>query len=289
MHYEGNVIRPPSEADSIILQVTVGCSHNRCTFCGAYKDVRFRIKERKVIDADIDFAATYCRRQNKVFLADGDVLILPQKRLVPLLEKIRLRLPWVNRISLYANARSIMAKSPAELAELKQLGLDRVYMGVESGSDTVLAAIRKGTDSAGMIRAGCRVRDAGLFLSVTVLLGIGGEAGSMEHAIATGRVVSDSGANQIAALTIILLPNTPLYLAEKAKLFKIPDRNGLLRELRTMITHISAPRVQFQANHASNYLPISCRLSRDKEKILTMIDAALVDGTALRPEHLRAL
>ncbi len=289
MHYEGNVIRPPSEADSIILQVTVGCSHNKCTFCGAYKGVRFRIKDDVVVGQDIDFASTYCRRQQRVFLADGDALIIPQKQLVPLLVRIRKKLPWVNRISLYANAKSIMLKSDQELQELKQLGLDRVYMGVESGSDRILREIRKGADSARMITAGKRIKDAGLFLSVTVLLGIGGRVYSHEHAVATGRVVSAMGANQIAALTLMILPNTSLYRDEKSNIFTIQSKNEMLVELRTMVEHISSPRVQFQSNHASNYLPINCRLSKDKEKILAMIDLALDGEMLLRPESLRAL
>jgi len=159
MHYEGaHIIRPPSEADSIILQVTVGCSHNRCTFCGTYKEERFRIKDETVVEADLDFAARYCRRQNRVFLADGDVLALSQKRLAALLARIRLRLPWVNRVGLYGNARAIRGKSVADLVQLKALGLNRVYMGLESGHDQVLAAIAKGADSGQMIEAATRVR-----------------------------------------------------------------------------------------------------------------------------------
>ncbi|MHB1015717.1 MAG: radical SAM protein, partial [Desulfurivibrionaceae bacterium] len=161
MHYEGaHIIRPPSEADSIILQVTVGCSHNQCTFCGTYKEERFRIKDWAIVEADLDFAAQYCLRQSRVFLADGDVLALSQSRLVELLTKIRQRLPWVNRVSLYGNARAIRNKSVDQLLELKALGLHRVYMGLESGFDPVLTAISKGADSAAMIEAGQRVKAA---------------------------------------------------------------------------------------------------------------------------------
>jgi radical SAM superfamily enzyme YgiQ (UPF0313 family) len=283
------IIRPPSEADSIILQVTVGCSHNKCTFCGAYKGVRFRIKEEEVVDRDIEFAATYCRRQKRVFLADGDALIIPQRRLAELLGRIRRRLPWVNRINLYGNAKSVLAKSAGELRELKALGLDRIYMGLESGSDPILRQIRKGTDAAGMIRAGHRVREAGLFLSLTVLLGIGGTRHSREHAEATGRVVSAMAANQIAVLTLMLLPGTPLHHLEKTKAFTLPDQRAMLAELRLMVENISLDRTQFQANHASNYLPLNCRLRRDREMVLAAIDQALAGEKDLRPEHLRAL
>jgi radical SAM superfamily enzyme YgiQ (UPF0313 family) len=283
------IIRPPSEADSIILQVTVGCSHNKCTFCGTYKDVRFRLKQDDVVDQDIDFAATYCKRQKRVFLADGDALIIPQRRLVDLLTRIRIKIPWVNRISLYGNAKSVLLKSTEELQELKSLGLDRVYMGLESGADRILQNIRKGADAAKMIRAGQRVKDAGLFLSLTVLLGIGGTEFSREHAVETGRVVSAMSANQIAVLTLILLPNTGLYHLEKSGQFTLPNQMGMLHELRLMVENISISRAQFQANHASNYLPINCRLSRDKEMVLAAIDQGLRGEKGLTPEYLRAL
>ncbi len=283
------IIRPPSEADSIILQVTVGCSHNKCTFCGTYKGVRFRLKEDEVVDQDIDFAATYCKRQKRVFLADGDALIIPQRRLVDLLARIRRKIPWVNRISLYGNAKSVLHKSAEELQELKSLGLDRVYMGLESGSDRILQNISKGADAAKMIRAGQRVREAGLFLSLTVLLGIGGTDFSREHANETGRVVSAMSANQIAVLTLMLLPNTKLYLLEKSGKFTLPNQMGMLHELRLMVENITISRAQFQANHASNYLPINCRLSRDKAMVLAAIDQALSGEKRLTPEYLRAL
>ena len=289
MNYEGNVIRPPSEANSIILQVTVGCSHNRCTFCGAYKDVRFRIKSMEEIEADLDFAARYCGRLKRVFLADGDVLILPQPRLVALLEKIRGKLDWVTRISLYANAKSILHKTPAHLDELKKLGLHRVYLGLESGHDPTLQAIRKGVGSAAMIRAGQRVRSAGIFLSVTVLLGIGGRENSQAHAAATGRVLSAMAPNQIATLTLMLLPNTPLFQQQASGAFQLPGKELLLAELRELVTHITIDKVQFQANHASNYLPINGRLSRDKETILALIDRAIAGEISTVPEYLRAL
>ena len=289
MHYEGNVIRPPSEADSIILQVTVGCSHNRCTFCGAYKDEPFRIKDAATVEEDLAFAALYCKRQKRVFLADGDVLILPQHRLVALLQKIRHQLPWVNRVSLYGNAKAILAKSVEQLQELKELGLNRVYMGLESGHEPTLAAIRKGNDSARMIEAARRVREAGLFLSVTVLLGIAGKTDSLAHAEATGRVLSEMGPNQIGILSLMLLPNTPLYRDEQSGRFTLPSPVGLLAELRAMVEHLTLDRAQLQSNHASNYLAINARLPRDKEQVLAMIDAALAGNVALTPEHYRRL
>jgi radical SAM superfamily enzyme YgiQ (UPF0313 family) len=289
MHYEGNVIRPPSEAHSIILQVTVGCSHNKCTFCGTYKDVRFRLKEDHLIEEDLAFAGRYCRRQSRVFLADGDVLSLPQHRLLDLFARVRAQLPWVRRISLYGNERSIRGKSEGDLRALKEAGLDRVYMGLESGHDPTLAAIRKGAKAEAMVRAGRKVRAAGLFLSVTVLLGIAGTENSLAHAEATGRVLTAMTPSQIGVLSLMLLPNTDLYRDAEAGRFTLPSPRGLLLELRTMIDHLDLDRVQLQSNHASNYLAIDCRLSRDKAAVLARIDRALQGEIALKPEHLRAL
>ena len=289
MNYEGNIIRPPSEAHSIILQVSVGCSHNKCTFCGAYKGVRFRIKDAAIINEDIAFAARYCRNQKRVFLADGDALIIPTARLVEIFSSIRQNLPWVNRITLYGNTKSILRKTPGELKRLKELGLDRVYMGLESGHDPTLKNIRKGVNTEQMIEAAEMVREAGLFLSVTVLLGIAGLAQSVYHARETGRVLTRMKPNQIAALTLMLLKNTPLYNDVRSGSFLLPDQKMLLEELKLLVESIHLERVQFQANHASNYLPISGRLVKDKERILQIIEDGLAGKHLLKAEYQRAL
>ncbi|MCK4839817.1 MAG: radical SAM protein [Desulfobulbaceae bacterium] len=289
MNYEGNVIRPPSEANSIILQITVGCSHNKCAFCVTYRGELFRLKDERIIEKDLEFAAHYCQRQKRVFLADGDVLSLPQQKLVAIFTEIRDRLPWVNRISLYGNAKNILRKSAQELRQLKDLGLARVYMGLESGHDPTLLAINKGADSAQMIKAGRLIRAAGLFLSVTVLLGVAGRKNSAAHARATGQVISAMSPNQVGVLTLMLLPGTPLYeQAEKGE-FVMPDQAGFLRELYLIVENIELERLQFQSNHASNYLPINCRLPRDRQPVLSAIAKALNGEITLKPEHLRAL
>lgn len=291
MNYDGDIIRPPSEADSIILQVTVGCSHNRCTFCGAYKDKnkKFRIRSEEEIAQNIAFAARYRTRQHRVFLADGDALILSQKRLISIFSRIRRELPQVRRISLYGNAKAIRSKSVEQLRELKQLGLDRIYMGLESGDDAILALVKKGETAASMIHAAQRTAEAGIFLSVTVLLGLGGLEMSRRHAIATGRVLTEMAPRQIAALTLMPLAGTPLGDAVDNGSFHLPNAAAMLKELHTMVTCINCDRVQFMANHASNYLPITGRLRRDKDAILTAIDRAMGGGIALTPEACRAL
>ncbi len=288
MHYEGTVIRPPSEAHSIILQVTLGCSHNRCTFCGAYRDKRFRIRSEEEINRDIDFAARYCRRQKTVFLADGDVLVLPPARLRALCGRIRERLPWVRRIALYANSRDILRLGVEQLAGLRQLGLGRIYMGLESGHDPTLAAIRKGADAESMVEAGRRVRRAGIFLSVTCLLGIAGTEHSLAHARATAAVLNRMRPSQVAVLTLMLLDNTELGRLARQGAFVLPDRAGLFRELETLIRGLDL-RAQFQANHASNYFSLDGRLPRDKDAFLATVRQALRGSLLLTPEGLRAL
>ncbi|HEB69333.1 MAG TPA: radical SAM protein [Desulfobulbus sp.] len=289
MHYEGTVIRPPSEWNSIILQVTVGCSHNRCTFCGAYRDKQFRIKKQPEIDRDLAFAARYCKHQKTVFLADGDALVIPHQQMVLLFKTIYRQLPWVRRISLYANCRDILARSGEQLEELKKLGLGRIYMGLESGHDPTLAAVKKGATAAEMIKAGRRVRRAGLFLSVSCLLGLGGKKFSMAHAAATAELLRAMQPSQIAILTLMLMGNTELAEESRTGRFIMPAREELFGELRALVAGLDGIRAQFQANHASNYFSLDGRLPRDKNKFLTLIDQAAAGTMPLKTENQRAL
>lgn len=289
MHYEGNIIRPPSEANSILLQVTVGCSRNKCTFCGTYQGERFKIKSDDVIMADIDYAARYCRRQRRVFLCDGDALIVPQKRLLNILKEIKTRLPWVTRVGVYANAKSLKMKDEDELAELKQHGLGIAYMGLESGDEVTLKKIDKGAGPQEMIAMGKKARAAGMKLSVTVLLGIAGQERSDVHARETGRVLSAIDPEYVGALSLMLIPGTPLQEDYSSGVFTLIGPREMLAELRIMIAHTRLSRGMFHANHASNYLPIKARLPRDKAATLALIDEALSGKINLKPEYLRAL
>ena len=289
MHYEGNCIRPPSEAYSILLQVTVGCSHNKCTFCGTYKDKRFRIKDDRIILSDIQFAAKYMKRQDRVFLMDGDALIIPQKRLMWIFDRIREHLPWVRRVGAYANAKSIKMKSLEELIQLRKNGLGILYLGVETGDAGLLKEIRKGTSAENLIKMGRKVRDAGIKLSVTVLLGIAGKERSLDHARATGELLSAMDPNYVGALTVMLIPGTPLHEDFMNGKLELPDERGLLLELREMIAHTHLSRGLFFSNHASNYLPVKARLPKGKQQALDQIDGALRGEIGLRPEWMRAL
>lgn len=289
MHYEGNIIRPPSEANSILLQVTVGCSRNKCTFCGTYQGERFKIKSDDIINADIEFAARNCRRQRRVFLCDGDALIVPQKRLMRILETIAEKLPWVTRVGAYANAKSLKMKHASELQALKAQGLGILYMGLETGDDPTLLAINKGADAETAIAMGRKARENGFKLSVTVLLGIAGRNRSQIHARETGRVLTAIDPDYVGALSLMLIPGTPLYQDHKAGRFTLVDPVEMLAELRTMIAHTDLTSGLFHANHASNYLPIRARMPKDKEKTLALIDRALEGKVQLKPEYLRAL
>lgn len=289
MHYEGTCIRPPSEAFSILLQVTLGCSHNKCTFCGTYKDKRFRIKDNDIILSDILFASKYMRNQDRVFLMDGDALIIPQKRLVWILDQIKEYLPWVKRVGAYANSKSIRMKSLEELRELREKGLGILYLGVETGDDETLKKINKGTSAQNLIRMGRKVKEADIKLSVTVLLGIAGTERSLIHAKATGKLLSDMDPDYVGALTLMLIPGTPLYEDYVNGKFTMPDERGLLLELREMLYHTNLSRGLFFSNHASNYLPVKARLPRGKQQALDLIDRALKGEVGLRPEWMRAL
>ncbi len=289
MHYEGNCIRPPSEAYSILLQVTVGCSHNKCTFCGTYTDKRFRIKDDNMILGDIRFASKYMKRQDRVFLMDGDALIIPQKRLMWILDRIKEHLPWVRRVGAYANAKSIKMKTPEQLKDLKKNGLGILYLGVETGDEELLKKIRKGSSPQHLINMGRKAREAGMKLSATVLLGIAGRERSLEHARATGELLSGMDPNYVGALTVMLLPGTPLHEEFQNGAFEVPTEKELLLELREMIAHTNLSRGLFFSNHASNYLPIKARLPKGKQVALDQIDSALKGDIALREEWMRAL
>jgi radical SAM superfamily enzyme YgiQ (UPF0313 family) len=289
MHYEGNIIRPPSEANSILLQATVGCSRNKCTFCGTYKGERFRIKSDDIIMEDIAFAATHCQRQRRLFLCDGDALIIPQKRLLNILMEIEKQLPWVTRVGAYANAKALDMKTPEELNMLKAHGLGILYFGLETGDDTALKNINKGANAEKMILMGNKAKGAGFKLSITVLLGIAGKDRSRIHAEETGRVLSAIDPDYIGALSLMLIPGTPMFKEHVAEDFTLISPEDMLAELRTMIAHTHLSRGLFHANHASNYLPIRARLPKEKETTLKLIDDALSGKVPLKPEWLRGL
>lgn len=289
MDHQGMIIRPPSEAGSILLQVTLGCSHGKCAFCGAYRDKRFAVKDPETVLADILFAARHCADRRRVFLCDGDALILPQPRLVEILSLIRAHLPWVTRVGTYANAKSLKRKTDAELRELRELGLTIVYMGLESGDDEVLRAMGKNGDAAFIVAQGRRAKAAGFKLNVTVLNGLGGVERSMDHARATARALTAMDPDQVGALSLMLIPGTPLHRRAGRGEFVLPDARSILAELREMLAGTELTRGLFLANHASNYLPLKVRLPSGKADGLAQLDRALRGEERLKPESARRL
>jgi radical SAM superfamily enzyme YgiQ (UPF0313 family) len=290
MEYEGIVIRPPSEADSLILQVSLGCSHNKCTFCPTYKGRRFRIKDLEQIREEIDEMAGYGPFR-RVFLADGDALIIPQPKLIAIFDYLNQKITGLRRVGIYGNAKSILRKSVKELQELRDRKLGIVYLGVETGDPALLEKIRKGATYDQMVEAGRRVKEAGISLSATVLLGLAGAGDGRKHALATARILSDIDPDFASALTLMAVPETPLHEEMKAGRFQLPSLFELLEELGTIVANSNFSRCYFTSNHASNYLPIKARMPKDKEAVVKLIQKVVSakDKSLLRPEFLRGL
>jgi radical SAM superfamily enzyme YgiQ (UPF0313 family) len=292
MYYERAIIRPPSEANSFLLPITIGCSHNKCTFCGTYMGVKFRIRPLEDIKRDIDKVAQhYSWSLRRVFLEDGDALIAPQHRLVEVLKYLNEKFPHLDRIGTYATPQAGLIKSIDELKELNRLGLKIAYMGVETGDEELLKKIDKGASYDQIVEAGRKLKQAGITLSVTVILGLGGIEGSQNHALKTAKILSDIDPDFAGALTILLVPGTPLHRDWEEGKFKLISPFQSLEELKLIIQNSSFTNCFFTANHASNYLPIKARLPKQKAEVLKLIDEVLAtkDMSRLRPEFTRAL
>lgn len=291
MRYTGTIIRPPSEAGSYLLQVTYGCSQNTCTFCPTYLEKSFGVRAEQGVLEDIEMAKTAAPHTRRVFLCDGNGLVLSQRRLKTILEALNSAFPALQRVGIYANARDILNKSSQELAELCKLKLTIIYIGLESGSDEVLRRVKKGATSQEMIEAVRQAQAAGLKVSVIGLLGLGGLDMWREHAEATGRAVSQMDPRFFSLLTLMIVPGTELYDEWRQGSFALPEPLDMLREMRLIIDNLHGlSGCIFRTNHASNYLPLAGTLPRDKEKLVQTIDEALHAGDAcLRPEFLRGL
>ncbi len=289
MRYEGKLYRPPSEADALILQATIGCSWNHCTYCDMYREKAFRVRPLEESLADLERAAEAVgERVEMLFVADGDALVLPTDHWLAILERARALFPRLRRVSSYAMARNVNDKSDADLALLRAAGLTTLYIGPESGDDVTLKRIAKGDDSAAHVEAARRAHAAGMALSVIALLGIAMER-SEEHARATADLVTELDPEFFAALTVTVVPGTPLATLEAKGRFSVPDVPALLRELRTMVEHARPTDAVFRTNHASNYLPLGGRLPRDAGRIVSVIDAALAGEVPLRTDASRGL
>ncbi len=286
MRYEGTVYRPPSEAHSLILQATIGCSYNRCTYCAMYLEKRFRQRSREDLLEDMALAQAHLGAESvrRVFLADGDALIMRTSRLLRLLEDLRDHFPNFQLASVYASPQALLAKSVEEIAELKDAGLPLYYLGTETGHPVVMERIAKGVTPAQMVDAAGRVTGAGAKLSVIMLLGIGGTELSHDHAVESGRIVSAMDPRFVSTLTITPVPGTKFHEDVESGRVELPDDRGTLLELRTMIEHMDCTRTVYRGNHASNSLPLGGILPRQKDELLAVLDQVIADTSIpLRP------
>jgi radical SAM superfamily enzyme YgiQ (UPF0313 family) len=290
MRYEGDVYRPPSEAGSWILQATIGCSWNACTYCDMYRAKRFRARPLPELLEEVEEARDALGEGvEKVFVADGDALVLGMETWEPLLRALRGAFPRLRRVSAYAMARNLLAKSPAELARLRELGLSLLYVGPESGDPATLRRIAKGGTFEDHVEAARRAREAGIRISAIFLLGAGGTARSGEHALGSARLAGAMDPRFLSLLTLTVIPGTPLARLEERGGFELPGVEGLLREVRAFVAEAHPTDAIFRTNHASNYLPLEGRLPRDRDRILAVVDAALGGEVPLRPEWARGL
>jgi radical SAM superfamily enzyme YgiQ (UPF0313 family) len=292
IRYHQPLYRPPSEARSLIFQATLGCSHNRCAFCVSFQGKRFRARKESELFDEIDWAGRELTGVQRVFLADGDAMALSTDRLLRILDRLSARLPGLRRVTAYATPMNFSRKSVAQLRRLREAGLSMIYVGLESGDDEVLRRIDKGCDSAEMIAACAKPHEAGIDLSVTVILGLAGPRLSERHARETARVIDAIAPRYASALTLMVEPREPMFQeAYGDPTWRLLGPLEILAECRVMIDAMDRDGIVFHANHASNYLPLAGELQRDKPRLLAAIDAVLAapDRARLRPEFLRGL
>ena len=289
MRYFGSVYRPPSEARSLIVQVTYGCSHNTCAFCSMYKAKKFTLRPMEEILEDIRLARQAYSKVGRIFLADGDALIRPAADLERILEVIAELFPECERVTCYASPSSIHKRTPEELKRLREHNLTMVYMGLESGCDEVLKRMRKGHTAADIVAAGQKINAAGIDLSVTAISGLGGVELWREHAMDTAAALSAMKPAYIGLLTLMVEPGTPLYDWVKKGQFQLLDSHQVLEETALLVAQLDCEGAVFRMNHASNYLTLKGTLNEDKQALLKRIHSAMSGRTDLRPEYFRAL
>lgn len=290
MRYEGNIFRPPSEAYSLLLQVTVGCTHNRCTFCSMYKDKKFHIRRQEDILEDLAWARSHYRRVERIFLCDGDALALKNDKLMPILEYIGRYFPECERVTSYARATDILRKTDEELEQLFRAGMNMVYVGAESGSDKVLAAINKGETRAQLIEAVRRAEACGIRASVTFISGLAGKAGWEDHAVQTGTMISEMEPSYVGLLTLMVDPGVPIAEEIRQGRLQLLSPEEVLAETLLMLENISVHReCVFRSNHASNYLSLKGTLPQDRDSMIRHIRRGMENSGMLKDERFRAL
>ncbi len=291
MRYEGNIYRPPSEAYSYLLQVTIGCAHNSCTFCSMFKDKKFRVRDIEEVMEDIAMARQYYSAIRRIFLCDGDALCLSTGKLMVILNALTETFPECERIGIYGYPRDILKKSEEELVQLKEAGLSIVYIGAESGSDEILKDIRKDVTRAEIIEAVHKIERVGLTSSVTFINGLGGRAKWREHAIETGTMIRELGASYVALLTLMLEPGAPLLEEIREGRFEVLSGEEIVAETHLMMeqmTPMEKPCI-FRSNHASNYVSLKGNLPEDRERMMRQLETAMAHTESLKNEAYRRL
>lgn len=289
MNYEGAIYRPPSEAGSFILQVTIGCARNTCTFCTMYKDKTFRMRHMDEIRADIrEVYAYYGDRIRRIFLADGDALIMPAERLLEILEELRRYFPSAERITSYGAPKDVLGKTPEELTRLRRAGLSMIYMGLESGDEEVLRHVKKGAAAAEIVEAGQRLKEAGMQTSVTLISGLGGRARLREHAVHSAEAISAMKPDYVGFLTLMVEPGAPMREELERGEMELLTPEEVAEEMELFLTHVDAEGCVFRSNHASNYIMLGGTLNRDIPDMLWKLRQARENGV-FRREGWRAL
>ena len=290
MIYEGNIYRPPSEAYSLLVQVTIGCSHNSCTFCNMYIDKIFRVRSEEEVFDDLQDARETYPYVERVFLCDGDALCLSTDRLIRILDKIYTLFPECRRVNVYGNTIDVLAKTPEELSMLAKHGLKMVYLGAESGDPEVLKAIRKGSTREEIIKAVQMLETADIRTSVTFISGLAGKAGWRDHAVNTGTMITEMGASYVALLTLMLDPRTEIARQIREGEFELLSPEEVIAETYLMLENADpkTPCV-FRSNHASNYLSLRGNLPDDKERMLAQLKNAMENSGMLKDERFRML
>lgn len=290
MRYEGDIYRPPSEAYSYILQVTIGCAHNKCTFCGSFKAKKFRIRHLEEVFEDLEMARRYYRKVGRIFLADGDALVCKNSYLLAILDKIAELFPECERVSIYGRAKDILRKTEEELLELKAHNLGIIYMGVESGNPVILERIRKGETREEMIEAVRKSEGLGIPTSLTFLSGIGGRDMWRENAIDTGTIITEMEPSYASFLTLMVVPGTPLHTQMMKGEFELLRPDEVLKEAELMLENINVKKTcVFRSNHASNYVSLKGDLPQDKETMLRQLRVAQNHSEMWKDERFRML
>ncbi|MCM1990949.1 radical SAM protein [Oceanirhabdus seepicola] len=289
MKYEGVVYRPPSEARSLIIQVTIGCSHNKCTFCAMYKEKKFKIKDINLIKEELREARNLYRSVRRIFLADGDAFILKTSELIEILLEIKDLFPECERVSSYATPRDIINKSNEDIRMIREHGLEMLYMGIESGSDEILKIINKGVTAQEIINAGKKAIECGMKLSATLISGIGGVDKWRDHAVESARVISEINPHYVGLLTLMVEEGTELHMRISRGEMVLLQPQQVIAETYEFINNLEVSECIFRSNHASNYVPLGGTLNRDKEKILQVLKQYMNGEGYFKDEQYRSL